>query len=116
MDLDTRPLAAFIGKIILRVRDILARARVERFEIHRGSPEIDRYPHWMALTEPLDHTSAALVESEVTKVLWFDSRHHHGGIPAFSASEKQPSEEVVYLAWTGSEYPGGVSGGHARVD
>jgi hypothetical protein len=116
MDLDTRPLAAFIGKITLRVREILTRARVERFEIHRGPPEIQLYPHWMALTEPLDHTSAALVESEVTKVLWFDSRHHHGGLPTASASEKLPCEEVVYLAWNGSEYPGGVSGGPPRVE
>ena len=35
MDLDTRHLAAFLGKVTLRVRDILAKAQVQRFEIRQ---------------------------------------------------------------------------------
>src|SRR5690348_14315317 len=78
MDLETRHLAAFVGKVTLRVRDILAKATVQRFEIRRGEPAVEAYPHWMALTEPLDVTSASLVADELNKAFWFDTRHVHG--------------------------------------
>ena len=112
MDLETRQLAAFVGKVTLRVRDILTRAQVQRFEILRGEPRIESYPHWMALTEPLDFTGASLVEEELTKAFWFDSRHHHGAEVRSSDTEARTREQVVYLAWSGTEYPGGSNGAH----
>jgi hypothetical protein len=106
MDLETRHLAAFVGKVTLRVRDILSRAQVQRFEILRGDPRIETYPHWMALTEPLDFTGASLVQEELTKACWFDPRHQHGDVVRNSDTEARTREQVVYLAWSGSEYPG----------
>ena len=112
MDLETRHLAAFVGKVTLRVRDILNRAQVQRFEIRRGEPRIEAYPHWMALTEPLDFTGAALVEEELNKAYWFDSRHYHGDALRSCDTEARTREQVVYLAWSGTEYPGGSNGAH----
>ena len=43
MDLETRHLAAFVGKVTLRVRDILSKAQVQRFEIRRGEPKIEAF-------------------------------------------------------------------------
>jgi len=112
MDLETRHLAAFVGKVTLRVRDILGKAQVQRFEIRRGEPRIENYPHWMALTEPLDFTGASLVEEELNQAFWFDPRHHHGAAVRSSDTEARTREQVVYLAWSGSEYPGGSCGSH----
>ena len=106
MDLDTRHLAAFLGKVTLRVRDILAKATVQRFEIRHGEPKLETYPHWMALTEPLDYTGASLVEEELNKAFWFDPRHHHGDVVKTGDTEKRERNPVVYLAWSGSEFPG----------
>jgi hypothetical protein len=114
MDLETRNLAAFLGKVTLRVRDILNRAQVQCFEIRRGEPKIETYPHWMALTEPLDFTSAALVEEELNQAFWFDSRHHHGEVVRSGDTEKRERIQAVYLAWSGKEYPGGANGVHPR--
>jgi len=114
MDLETRSLAAFVGKVTLRVRDILARAQVQRFEIRRGEPQIETYPHWMALTEPLDHTSSALVAEELNRAFWFDARHNHGEVCRSGDTEKRDRHLAVYLAWNGTEYPGGASGVHPR--
>ena len=114
MDLETRHLAAFVGKTTLRVRDILNRAQVLRFEIRRGEPNIEAYPHWMALTEPLDHTSAALVEEELNTAFWFDPRHEHGAAKRTGDTEIRDRNQAVYLAWSGSEYPGGQNGLHPR--
>ena len=108
MDLETRNLAAFVGKVTLRVRDILSKTKVQRFEIKRGEPKVEAYPHWVALTEPLDHTSAALVEEEVNRAFWFDSRHHHGEGRRNGDTEVRDRQQVVYLAWTGTAYPGGA--------
>ena len=111
MDLETRHLAAFVGKTTLRVRDILNRAHVLRFEIRRGEPRIEAYPHWVALTEPLDHTSAALVEEELNKAFWFDPRHKHGEARRTGDTEVRDGQaRAVYLAWSGAEYPGGSTG------
>jgi len=113
MDLETRHLAAFVGKTTLRVRDILNRAQVLRFEIRRGEPRIEAYPHWMALTEPLDHTSAALVEEELNRAFWFDPRHQHGAAKRTGDTEVRDGQpRAVYLAWSGAEYPGGSTGAH----
>jgi hypothetical protein len=106
MDLETRQLAAFVGKVTLRVREILQRARVERFEILRGEPCAEAYPHWMALTEPVDCTSAALVEEELNRAFWFDSRHHHGQMARPIVGDHETRPQGVYLAWSGAEYPG----------
>jgi hypothetical protein len=114
MDLETRHLAAFVGKVTLRVRDILSRAQVQRFEIRRGEPKIEVYPHWMALTEPLDYTSAALVEEELNKAFWFDPRHYHGEGKRTGDTEIRDRHQAVYLAWSGTEYPGGSTGVHPR--
>lgn len=115
MDLDTRHLAAYVGKLTIRVRDILNKAQVQRFEIRRGEPKIEAYPHWMALTEPLDFTSASLVEEEVNKAFWFDPRHKHGEARRTGDTEVRDGQHrAVYLAWTGSEYPGGSTGIHPR--
>ena len=114
MDLETRHLAAFVGKVTQRVRDILNRAQVQRFEIRRGEPKIETYPHWMALTEPLDHTGAALVEEELNQAFWFDPRHHHGEARRSGDTEVRDRHQVVYLAWAGSEYPGGSTGVRPR--
>ena len=114
MDLETRHLAAFVGKVTLRVRDILNKAQVQRFEIRRGEPKIETYPHWMALTEPLDYTSAALVTEELNKAFWFDPRHYHGEAKRTGDTEIRDRNQVVYLAWSGTEYPGGSTGVHPR--
>ena len=114
MDLETRHLAAFVGKTTLRVRDILKKATVQRFEIRRGEPEIERYPHWMALTEPIDITGAALVEEEVNRAFWFDPRHQHGEVKRTGDTEVRDRNQAVYLAWSGTEYPGGQTGAHPR--
>ena len=114
MDLETRHLAAFVGKVTLRVRDILSRAQVQRFEIRRGEPKIETYPHWMALTEPLDFTSSALVEEELNKAFWFDPRHHHGEARRTGDTEVRDRNQAVYLAWAGTEYPGGLTGVHPK--
>ena len=114
MDLETRHLAAFVGKTTLRVRDILSKAQVQRFEIRRGEPAIDLYPHWMALTEPVDYTSAALVVEELNQAFWFDARHFHCEVKRTGDTEIRNREQVVYLAWAGSEYPGGACGAHTR--
>ncbi len=106
MDLETRQLAAFVGKTTLRVRDILSRAHVQRFEILRGVPRVEVYPHWMALTEPVDWTAASLIEEELTKAFWFDPRHQHGDVRRSTDTDVRDREQVVYLAWKGSEYPG----------
>jgi hypothetical protein len=114
MDLETRHLAAFVGKTTLRVRDILSKALVQRFEIRRGEPAIELYPHWMALTEPLDYTSAALVVEELNQAFWFDPRHYHGEVKRTGDTEIRNREQVVYLAWSGKAYPGGSCGSHPR--
>ena len=114
MDLETRHLAAFVGKVTLRVRDILNRAQVQRFEIRRGEPKIEAYPHWMALTEPLDITGAALVAEELNKAFWFDPRHQHGAAKRNGDTEVRDRNQAVYLAWSGTEYPGGQTGIHPR--
>lgn len=114
MDLETRSLAAFVGKTTLRVRDILTRAQVQRFEIRRGEPAIEAWPHWMALTEPLDYTSAALVVEELNQAFWFDPRHSHGEAKQKGDTEVRDRMQVVYLAWSGSEYPGGSCGSHPK--
>jgi len=114
MDLDTRHLAAFVGKVTLRVRDILTRAQVQRFEIRRGQPDIGAYPHWMALTEPIDFTGAALVEEELNRAFWFDPRHEHGAVKRTGDTEVRDRNQAVYLAWSGTEYPGGQTGVHPR--
>ncbi|HTL69661.1 MAG TPA: hypothetical protein VL404_00040 [Candidatus Eisenbacteria bacterium] len=114
MDLETRHLAAFVGKVTLRVRDILSRAQVQRFEIRRGEPKIETYPHWMALTEPLDFTSSALVEEELNKAFWFDPRHHHGEARRTGDTEVRDRNQAVYLAWAGTEFPGGSTGVHPK--
>jgi hypothetical protein len=114
MDLETRHLAAFVGKTTLRVRDILGKTQVQRFEIRRGEPAIDLYPHWMALTEPVDYTTAALVVEELNQAFWFDSRHFHGEVKRTGDTEIRNREQVVYLAWSGTEYPGGACGAHSR--
>jgi hypothetical protein len=105
MDLDTRHLAAFVGKVTVRVRDILNRAQVQCFEIRRGEPKIEAYPHW---------TSSALVEEELNKAFWFDARHHHGEAVRTGDTEKRDRNQAVYLAWSGTEYPGGATGVHPR--
>lgn len=114
MDLETRHLAAFVGKVTLRIRDILGRAQVQRFEIRRGEPQIETYPHWMALSEPLDYTSAALVAEELNRAFWFDPRHHHGEVCRSGDTEKRDRNQAVYLAWHGTEYPGSANGAHSR--
>jgi hypothetical protein len=114
MDLETRHLAAFVGKVTLRVRDILNRAQVQCFEIRRGQPSIEAYPHWMALTEPLDFTGAALVEEELNRAFWFDPRHQHGVAKRNGDTEVRDRNQAVYLAWAGNEYPGGQTGVHPR--
>jgi hypothetical protein len=114
MDLETRHLAAFVGKVTQRVRDILNRAQVQRFEIRRGEPKIETYPHWMALTEPLDYTSSALVEEELNTAFWFDPRHHHGEARRTGDTEVRDRNQAVYLAWAGKEYPGGSTGVHPK--
>src|SRR5436190_21864008 len=106
MDLETRHLAAFVGKVTQRVRDILAKATVQRFEVRRGEPALEAYPHWMALTEPIDVTSAALVAEELNQAFWFDPRHHHVEVVRTGDTEKRDRNQVVYLAWSGTEYPG----------
>jgi hypothetical protein len=106
MDLETRHLAAFVGKTTLRVRDILKRATVTRFEIRRGEPAVETYPHWRALTEPIDYTSAALVVEELNQAFWFDPRHYHGEVKRTADTELRDRQQVVYLAWSGSAYPG----------
>lgn len=114
MDLETRHLAAFVGKVSLAVRDILNRAQVQRFEIRRGEPRIEAYPHWMALTEPLDYTSSSLVEEELNRAFWFDPRHKHGEARRTGDTEVRDRNQAVYLAWSGAEYPGGATGIHPR--
>jgi hypothetical protein len=114
MDLETRHLAAFVGKVTLRVRDILKRAQVQRFEIRRGEPKIEAYPHWMALTEPLDITGAALVVEELNKAFWFDPRHNHEEARRTGDTEVRDRNQAVYLAWAGTEYPGGATGIHPK--
>jgi hypothetical protein len=101
MDLETRALAAYIGKVITDVRSVLDRTQADRFEIGLGVPEPSAYPHVMGLTEPLDCTGAALVAEELNKAFWFDPRHVHRAAPRASGET-----QAVYLAWTGRGYPG----------
>lgn len=115
MDLETRHLAAFVSKISIRVRDILGKAQVQRFEIRRGEPKLEAYPHWVALTEPLDFTSSSLVAEELNKVFWFDPRHQHEEARRTGDTEiRDGKDRAVYLAWSGKEYPGGSTGIHTR--
>ncbi len=101
MNLETRELAAYIGKLTLGIRDLLEKTTPERFEIGRGAPEPGLYPHFMRLTEPLDCTGAALVAEELNRAFWFDARHVHRPTPLAG-----DGPQIVYLAWTGKEYPG----------
>jgi hypothetical protein len=101
MDLDTRELAAFIGRLRLGVQDILARTHPERFEIGRGAPQPGQHPHVLRLTDPLDATSAALVAEELNKAFWFEGHHVHRATPCAG-----DGPQIVYLAWTGAPYPG----------
>ena len=101
MDLETRALAAYIGKVITDVRCVLDRTQASRFEIGLGVPEPGAYPHVMGLTESLDNTGAALVAEEVNKAFWFDARHVHRAAPRVA-----PEGKAVYLAWDGRSYPG----------
>lgn len=101
MDLETRALAAYIGKVITDVRNVLDHTQASRFEVGLGVPEPGAYPHVLGLTEPLDCTGASLVAEEVNKAFWFDSRHVHRSAPR-AAGESLG----VYLAWDGRAYPG----------
>lgn len=101
MELDTRALASFIGKAISDVRSILDRTQADRFEVGRGSPVPGEWPHSLFLTEPLDATTASLVVEEVEKAFGFDPRHaRHAG------QKIGDGPQVVYVAWSGREYPG----------
>ena len=102
MDLDTRALASFIGKTITDVRGILDRTHADRFEVGRGAPVAGEWPHVLFLTEPLDDTSASLVVEEVDKAFGYDPRHRRGG-PEQKVGD---GPQVVYVAWSGQEYPG----------
>lgn len=106
MDLETRALAAYIGKVITDVRGVIDRVKASRFEIGRGVPAPGAYPHVLGLTEPLDRTAAALVADELNQAFWFDPRHVHRPVPRGSGDDA-----VVYLAWDGKAYPGR----HARA-
>lgn len=101
MDLETRALAAYIGKVITDVRSVLDRTHATRFEIGLGVPAPGAYEHVLGLTGPLDATGAALVAEELNKAFWFDARHVHNAAP-------RATDEVqaVYLAWDGVPYPG----------
>ena len=101
MDLETRALAAYIGKVITDVRGVLDRTSATRFEIGLGVPAPGAYAHVLGLTGPLDATGAALVAEELNKAFWFEPRHVHNAVP-------RASDEVqaVYLAWDGVPYPG----------
>ncbi|HLF92790.1 MAG TPA: hypothetical protein VJB14_04970 [Planctomycetota bacterium] len=101
VDLETRTLAAFIGKITLGVRDVLEQTHPERFEIGRGAPHPGDHPHVLRLTEPLDCTGAALVAEELNRAFEHDSRHVHRPTPT-----EGDGPQIVYLAWTGPPYPG----------
>ena len=101
MDLETRELAAFIGKITLAIRDILDRTQAVRFEIGRGAPSPGDHAHVLRLTEPLDCTSASLVADELSHIFWFDPRHVHR--PGHRTGD---GPQIVYLAWSGAPYPG----------
>ena len=101
MDLETRALAAYIGKVITDVRNVVDRTQASRFEIGVGVPEPGAYPHVLGLTEPLDRTGAALVAEELNKAFWFDGRHVHRPAPRVDGEAA-----VVYLAWDGRSYPG----------
>jgi len=100
MDLETRALAAYIGKVITDVRGVLERVQATRFEIGLGVPEPGAYPHVLGLTEPLDRTSASLISDELNQAFWFDPRHAHRPAP------RSNDEAQVYLAWEGRPYPG----------
>ena len=101
MDLETRALAAYIGKSITDVRGVLDRVQATRFEIGLGIPEPGAYPHVLGLTDSLDRTAAALVAEELNKAFWFDPRHVHRPAPRSSDEDR-----AVYLAWDGRPYPG----------
>jgi hypothetical protein len=101
MDLETRALAATIGKIICDVRGVLDRVQPTRFEIGVGVPKPGAYPHVLGLTEPLDRTSAALVAEELNQAFWFDPRHIHSPAP-----RSDEETRAVYMAWDGRPYPG----------
>ena len=101
MDLDTRELAAFIGKITLGVRDVLHVTQPEKFEIGRGSPVPGEYPHVLRLAEPLDCTTAALVAEELNRAFWFEGHHVHRG-----SARAGDGLQIVYMAWSGKPYPG----------
>jgi len=101
MDLDTRGLAAYIGKIALGVRDLLRVTEPEKFEIGRGSPDPSEYPHVLRLAEPLDTTTAALVAEELNRAFWFDAHHVHRG-----TARAGDGPQIVYIAWSGRPYPG----------
>jgi hypothetical protein len=101
MNLETRELAAYIGKLTLGVRDLLEKTSPERFEIGRGTPEPGTYPHFMRLSEPLDCTGASLVAEELNRAFWFDPRHVHRPVPLSG-----DGAQIVYLAWKGKPYPG----------
>ena len=60
MDLDTRELAAFIGKLTLGVRDVLQVTQPDKFEIGRGSPVSGEYPHVLRLADPMDTRSPSV--------------------------------------------------------
>ena len=102
MDLETRALAAYIGKAIADVRGVLDRVQPTRFEIGLGIPAPGAYPHVLGLTDSLDRTSAALVAEELNKAYWFDPRHVHRPAPRTS----EDAQAAVYLAWDGRPYPG----------
>lgn len=101
MDLETRALAAYIGKIIGDIRGILDRTKAARFDIGLGLPAPGAYPHVLALTEAMDRTGSAIVSEELNKAFWFDARHVHQQAPRAG-----DSGQIVYLAWEGQPFPG----------
>lgn len=101
MNLDTRELAAFIGKLTLGVRDVLQVTQPDKFEIGRGSPVASEYPHILRLAEPMDTTTAALVAQELNRTFWFNGHHVHR--PSALAGD---GPQIVYMAWSGKPYPG----------
>ena len=114
MDLETRQVAAFVGKLTLRIREILDKTKVEQFEICRGEPRVDSYPHWMSLAEPMDCTSAALVAQELNQAFWFEAHHHHGDVRRTGDTELRTPMQGLYLAWKGLPYPGSGGPHHSK--
>ena len=101
MELDTRQLAAFIGKLTLGVRNVLQVTQPDHFEIGRGSPVPGEYPYVLRLADPMDTTTAALVAEELNRAFWFEGHHVHR--PSARAGE---GPQIVYMAWSGKPYPG----------